>query len=441
MIQTTAAAFAGLAARRADAASVPSQYGPLAPRTAANAQEVLLSLPPRFQYTIVSRAGAMMDDGNPSPRLPDGMAAFQVGNELRLVRNHEVRDVTLPLSPGPWAYDALSGGGTTTIVVDPVTRLPLRQFASLSGTLSNCAGGPTPWGSWITCEETTNGIGGGFTKPHGYCFEVPAAANSPVPAIPLPHLGRFVHEAAAVDPATSVVYLTEDQDRAGLYRCLLNRPFDLASGGRLQMLAVRDAPTFEAVRGQTIGARLPVAWVDLANPDPPAAQANPSAVFDQGRARGGARFRRLEGAWFGGGSLFFTSTTGGERGIGQVWQYRARTPQTRKRRATGGANWDGDLTLIFESPASDALRNPDNITITPRGSLLICEDSDILTSTLRGLTPAGDVFPFAQNIAPGFAGTEFAGATFSPDGQTLFVNLQIAGVTLAIWGPWERGPL
>ena len=441
MIQSTAAAFAGLAARRVKAASVPSQYGPLTPRTAENAQEVLLQLPPLFRYTIVSRSRGTMDDGNPSPRLPDGMAAFAVGNELRLVRNHEIKNPELPLSPGPWAYDALGGGGTTTIVVDPVTRLPLRKFVSLSGTSSNCAGGPTPWGSWLSCEETTAGIGGGFTKPHGYCFEVPAAANAAVPAIPLPHLGRFFHEAAAVDPVTSIIYLTEDQERAGLYRCLLNRPFDLAGGGRLQMLAVRDAPAFEAVRGQTAGARLPAAWVDIADPDPPAAQANAAAVFEQGRARGGARFRRLEGAWFGNGSLFFTSTTGGERGIGQVWQYRARAPQSRKRRAAGGTPWDGDLTLIFESPASDVMRNPDNVTVTPRGSLLTCEDSDSGLSFLRGLTPAGDVFPFAQNISPVFAGSEFAGATFSPDGQTLFVNLQIAGYTLAIWGPWERGPL
>jgi secreted PhoX family phosphatase len=441
MIRTTAAAFAGLAARRGNAASLPSPYGSLRAKTAENAEEALLLLPPDFRYTIVARARGMLDDGNPSAARPDGMAAFQVGSELRLVRNHEIKELAMPLSPGPWSYDALGGGGTTTLVVDPVTRLPLRQFVSLSGTSSNCAGGPTPWGSWISCEETVNGTNVGYTKAHGYCFEVPAAANGAVNAVPLPHLGRFLHEAAAVDPSTSIVYLTEDQDRAGLYRCILNRPYDLAGGGRLQMLGIRGAPAFDAVTGQTVGARLPVTWVDVANPDPPAAQTNPAAVFEQGRARGGTRFRRLEGAWFGGGSLFFTSTTGGDRGIGQVWQYRAQVPQPHKRRAVGGAPWEGDLTLIFESPASDVTRMPDNLSLTPRGSLIVCEDPDGGVSFLRGLTPRGDVFPFAQNISPSFAGTEFAGAVFSPDGQTLFVNLQLPGYTVAIWGPWERGPL
>ena len=440
MIRTTAAAFAGLAARRTGAAALPSPYGSLRAKTADNADEVLLLLPPDFRYTIVARARGVLDDGNPAPDRPDGMAAFQTGGELRLVRNHEVKErVALPMSPGPWSYDPLAGGGTTTLVVDPVTRLPLRQFVSLSGTSSNCAGGPTPWGSWISCEETTQSSGVGYTKPHGYCFEVPAAANTPVPAIPLPHLGRFLHEAAAVDPATSIVYLTEDQDRAGLYRCVLNRPYDLAGGGRLQMLGIAGAPAFDAVLGQTVGARLPVTWVDVANPDPPSAEANPAAVFEQGRARGGARFRRLEGAWFGGGTLFFTSTTGGARGIGQVWQYRPAA--VRKRRVVGGASWAGELTLIFESPSAEFSRMPDNLSLTPRGSLILCEDADGGTTFLRGLTPRGDIFPFAQNIAPGFAGSEFAGAVFSPDGQTLFVNLQIAGVTVAIWGPWSRGPL
>jgi secreted PhoX family phosphatase len=440
MIRATAAAFLGLAARPARPASLPSPYGALRAKTADNADEVLLLLPPDFRYTVVARARGSLDDGNPAPRLPDGMAAFRVGNELRIVRNHEIKSAGMPLSPGPWSYDALGAGGTTTLVVDPVTRLPLRQFVSLSGTSSNCAGGPTPWGSWISCEETTSGLDAGYTKPHGYCFEVSAAANTAAPAIPLPHLGRFLHEAAAVDPLTSIVYLTEDQDRAGLYRCVLNRRFDLTSGGRLQMLAIRDEPAFDGARGQTVGARLPVTWMDIADPDPPSAHANAAAVFEQGRTRGGARFRRLEGAWFGNGMLFFTSTTGGERGIGQVWQYEP--PPLRKRRASGDRDVaSGELTLLFESPSSDVARMPDNLSLTPRGSLILCEDGDSGATFLRGLTPRGDVFPFAQNIAPAFAGTEFAGAVFSPDGETLFVNLQIAGVTLAIWGPWSRGPL
>jgi hypothetical protein len=443
MIRTTAAAFAGLRALRAEAAAIPSPYGPLAPRRAENGIDVLLALPPDFRYTILSREGALMDDGNRTPGMPDGMAAFAVGSELRLVCNHEIRDVTLPLTSGLASYDALGGGGTSTIVVDPFWRLPLRRFVSLSGTSTNCAGGPTPWGSWITCEETTRGQAAGYIRSHGYCFEVPAAADGVVPAIPLPHLGRFSHEAAAVDPRTSIVYLTEDQEHAGLYRCVLHRPFELAAGGRLQMLAVRDLPGFDAAQGQTAGTRLPVAWVDIPQPNPSDAETNPSAVYAQGRARGGARFRRLEGAWFGDDSLFFVSSTGGANRIGQVWQYRARMSPLRKRRAVGAAGgaWDGDLTLLFEAQTTDVAHMPDNITVTPRGALLLCEDNGTTSNHLRGLTPAGDVFPFARNIAPGFESSELAGATFSPDGATLFVNIQRAGTTLAIWGPWERGPL
>jgi len=440
MIRTTAAAFAGLTALRARADSVPSPYGALTPRAAENANEFFLALPPDFRYTILSRAGDLMEDGTPSPRFPDGMAAFGVGSELRLVRNHEILDVTLALVPGRSSYDALAGGGTTTIVVDPRWRVPLRQFVSLSGTSTNCAGGPTPWGSWITCEETTRGEGDGFTRSHGYCFEVPAAADTLVPALPLPHLGRFVHEAAAVDPRTGILYLTEDQEQAGLYRCVPNRPFELASGGRLQMLAVRDLAAFDGAQGQTVGTRLPVSWVEIADPDPSDAETNPGAVFAQGRARGGAQFRRLEGAWFGNGSLFFVSTTGGANAIGQVWQYRARIARRRAVGAQQSGSWDGDLTLLFESHSAEEARMPDNVTITPRGSLLLCEDN-MVANHLHGLTPHGDVFPFARNILRGNEESEFAGATFSPDGETLFVNLQRAGVTLAIWGPWQRGPL
>jgi uncharacterized protein len=439
LISTLAAAFAGLHARDGRAAAVPSPYGPLSPRGAQNTGEMLLTLPPEFRYTVVSYAGDFMDDGNRSPGLPDGMAAFMANGELRLVRNHEIRGAVPPLSTGPRTYDAFGGGGTTTIIVDPLRRTARRRFVSLSGTSTNCAGGPTPWGSWITCEETVNGIDAGHTRPHGYCFEVPASADGVVSAVPLRHLGRFFHEAAAVDSVTSHVYLTEDRENAGLYRCVLARPFELASGGRLQMLAVRDASSFDASRGQAINVPLPVRWVDVPDPDPATAEVNASAVFDQGRARGGARFRRLEGAWFEGGSLFFVSTTGGDRGLGQVWQYRVR----RKRRAAGGSGTssEGELTLLFESTSAEAAVMPDNVIATPRGSLLLCEDNPAGPNFLRGLTPRGDVFPFARNIVPGHEGSEFAGATFSPDGETLFVNVQFAGLTLAIWGPWERGPL
>lgn len=425
MIRTLAAAAAGWATRgvRAQAAS---PYGQLYPTRSENTREPLIALPDGFKYTRLSRPGVVMSDGNPTPRLPDGMAAFDVNGELRLVRNHEVKDLAFPISAGPWQYDGMAGGGTTTVVVDPFTRLPLRQFVSLSGSAGNCAGGPTPWGSWISCEEFLGNTG--FTKLHGYCFEVPASANTPVNAVPLKAMGRFLHEAAAVDPVTGIVYLTEDQDTAGLYRFVPNQPGVLAAGGKLQMLAVRDAPTYDTSSNQTVGARIDVAWVDIANPD--------ASVFSQGRARGGARFRRLEGAWFDGGSLFFTATTGGNRGLGQIWELRVRAEPHKQRTLHRNTAWQGDLTLLFESPRAEVLQMPDNITVSKSGTLMFCEDNGG-DAYIRGFTKEGVIFPFARNLAPGFEDTEFAGVCFSPDGETMFVNIQAAGATLAIWGPWR----
>jgi len=181
-------------------------YGPLRPVPSSNTREALLALPENFQYTVFGRTGAPMSDKRPTPRAHDGMAVFAVRGQLRLVRNHEINDrVPKPgvaLAPAR-SYDETAGGGTTTLVVDPRTRTLVRDFVSLSGTLQNCAGGPTPWGSWITCEETRlnerrfkdaqGREAGGFAMKHGYCFEVPAASDAAASPIPLKAMGRFVH--------------------------------------------------------------------------------------------------------------------------------------------------------------------------------------------------------------------------------------------------------
>src|SRR5688500_2893545 len=224
-------------------------YGELFPTPAKNTGETYLSLPKGFEYNVVGKAGGTMADGRATPRAHDGMATFKVGRELRIVRNHEVSGGSVP-RPGSAIgsgnhYDETCGGGTTTLVIDPKSRLVTRDFVSLSGTMINCAGGPTPWGSWISCEETTLGPTvrtnattgnktGGFPKPHGYCFEVMASANNNLPPVPLKAMGRFVHEAVAVDKKSGVVYLTEDYNPSGLYRFLPNRSKRLAEGGTLQ---------------------------------------------------------------------------------------------------------------------------------------------------------------------------------------------------------------
>lgn len=406
-------------------------YGPLAPAAAVNTGEVLIALPEGFQYTVFSRAGDPMSDGRVTPPLHDGMAAFADGSNIRLVRNHEVGGAA---AFGARPYDLLAGGGTTTIVVDPVTRLPLRSFASLSGTVRNCAGGPTPWGSWISSEETTAGVAStpAFNVAHGYNFEVPVSANSEVAPVPLKAMGRFSHEAVAVDPATGIVYETEDSGDAGLYRFIPDQKGKMSSG-KLQMLAVKYRPNYNTKTNQRLGRRLLCVWVDIDDADPDLEAGAPS-VFAQGAAKGGAVFDRLEGCWYGDGSIFINSTSGGNAQKGQVWRY---TPYGDKQ---------GYLTLLFESPGISVLNKPDNICFTPRGGIVLCDDGDSAgEQRLHGLTQRGQIFDFAINVIPGRETVEWAGATFSPDGQTLFANIQTPGYTFAIWPKpgyaWADGAL
>lgn len=398
-----------------------------------------LSLPRGFNYTALSHTGKSMSDGHPTPAAFDGMAAFPLPNgNVRLVRNHESRDAPATATVKGdvrQAYDPRGGGGTTSLEVRvaPDGKVELvRDFVSLGGTIVNCAGGPTPWGSWLSCEESVAGRAEGWGREHGYVFEVPAAAERQVAPVPLAAMGRFVHEAVAVDRATGIVYETEDYRlTAGFYRFLPAQPGRLAAGGRLQMLAVEGRPNYDTGTGQTVGARLPVRWVDITDPEP--VPFGPTAVFDQGYALGGARFARLEGCWAGDDSIYFQTTDGGDAGLGQVWRYRPRGRD------------GGDLVLVFESPSQDVLDSPDNITVSPRGGIVICEDGEG-EQYLRGLTPDGAIFDLAENL---LNTTEFAGACFSPDGRVLFVNIMGSNVdagpeqgrTLAIQGPWERGAL
>ncbi|MEO8042208.1 MAG: alkaline phosphatase PhoX [Acidobacteriota bacterium] len=422
-------------------------YGELIPTASKNTGEVFLALPNGFEYNVIGRAQSPLADGRPTPHLHDGMATFKVRNELRIVRNHEVSGGKVP-QPGSAIgaanhYDETAGGGTTTLIINPKTREIERSFVSLSGTLINCCGGATPWGSWVSCEETTlgqtvltaaNGVKtGGFLKPHGYCFEVPASANTNASPVPLKAMGRFTHEAIAVDRKTGIVYLTEDLNPSGFYRFLPKRNKRLAEGGMLQMLAVKDQDQYDTRRGQKQNVILSANWVTIADPDPAAADADNQAVSKQGRAKGGAIFARLEGCCADSeGRVYFASTSGGDNAGGQIWRYDHIGRD------------EGSLTMLFESPGRDILDMPDNICLMPKSRLLfVCEDSDYVgaggtpDNFLRILTPDGRMASFAKNIVPRFGHSEFAGATFSPDGKTLFVNIQLIGATVAVWGDWS----
>lgn len=380
-----------------------------------------LDLPEGFSYVRFGGEGTPMSNGRPTPAAHDGMAAFSgPRGTIRLVRNHEIDGHHAAFAADP--YDDTAGGGTTNLVFDPGSGRLLASHPSLTGTIRNCAGGATPWGTWISCEETTDGLIDGYGQKHGYCFEVPAGAAAPVRALPLRGLGRFKHEAVCVDRDSGAVYLTEDQDTAGFYRFQPKVKGALAAGGRLQMLAVAGHPGYDTRKGQQRGSALPVTWVDIPDPDPGDVSARPFAVAQQGRSRGAAVFSRLEGCFWYRGRAVIVSTEGGNAGFGQVWEYRPR---------------DQRLVLIFESPSADVLRQPDNVTATPRGGLLLCEDGHG-PDRIQALDQDGRIFEFARNR---FSEGEFAGPTFSPDGKILFVNIQRPGISFAIAGPWGRGSL
>lgn len=441
------AAFAGIVSRGLLADTSRDNafgYGDLFPTTSLNTGETILMLPKGFQYTVFGRKGTIMSDGNVTPSQHDGMAAFaSADGDIRIVRNHEVTGDHVSDSKcivdasNPYAYDHTAPAGCSTIVIDPVTRLLKRDFVSLAGTHTNCAGGATPWGSWLSCEETvfgatigksTDGPFGGFAKEHGYVFEVPSQFDIAVKPVPLKALGRFVHEAIAIDPRTGILYLTEDRKTAGFYRFIPNNRRRLQEGGKLEMLMIDAKPGFDTRKGQRVGDALPCKWVAIDDPDPVSAATNDLAVYESGKAKGAATFARLEGAWFGNGSVYMSATSGGDASLGQVWRYIP-------------SEMGGTLVLLFESRDKKVLWSPDNLTVSRRGGIAICEDTYGGNCHIRGLTPDGRIFDFAKNIYPGQEESEFAGVCYAPDGQTMFVNLQLPGVTCAIWGPWERGVL
>ena len=432
-------AFAGVPAQ-----AIPAGFGPL-----LRDPHRILDLPEGFSYRVVSWAGDPMDDGLLVPGAPDGMATFQGPDGTTiLIRNHELspgandrggfgqENERLAQVDAKLLYDAGFGatpslGGTTTVHFDTRTGEVKRQYMSLAGTSRNCAGGPTPWNSWLTCEETVQKADTVCEQDHGWVFEVPASADGLVAPVALKDMGRFNHEAVAVDPKSGCVYLTEDRHDGLFYRFIPHLKGEMAQGGRLQALAFKGRPSADTRNwGEDVlvktGEDIAVEWMDVDDSLSPE-----DDMRIKGFEAGAARFARGEGMWYGNDSIYFACTNGGTIKKGQIWRYFPSPAEaTDAERATPAR-----LQLSIESLDAGLIDNADNITVSPWGDLIVCEDGSG-EQFLVGITHAGAIYKFGRNATA--RNSELAGATFSPDGTTLFVNIQADGLTLAITGPWER---
>ena len=382
-----------------------------------------LSLPDGFEYRVLSREGDQMSDGSATPTRFDGMAAFESAEGTILIRNHENRgrrgEVTVEV-PEEFRYDDAPSinGGCTRLVIGP-ERAVIDTRAVLGGTTTNCAGGPTPWGSWISCEESFRT----GNERHGYAFEVDSASSQPVEAVPIRSAGRFVHEAVAY--LDGFLYQTEHRPDSAFYRWRPDptptKVGDLAAaGGELEALQIVGADRYAIATnsGWPVGEGFPVEWILVDEPDP-----DDDVVRHRAHDAGAAVFRGQEGAWAGDDKIYFDCTEGGDAESGQIWEY---DPSEEK------------LTLVYESPGPDQLKSPDNLTVSRSGDLFVCEDSDVLPQYLWMITPEGEISPFARTEVNG---SEFTGIVFDASGETMFVNQQgevgrFPAVTYAIWGPW-----
>ena len=405
----------------------------------------ILDLPEGFSYSIISQQGDKMDDGLLVPSNADGMTCIDMGNnKVALIRNHEIGHVPrlstffrnnpfgkyyrkFKRENSKYFYDIKKNkthcfGGTSTIIYNLATEKVESQYLSLAGTLVNCSGGKTPWGTWISCEETTIDKGTGITKNHGYNFEVvPSLTPKLTKPKPLKEMGRFRHEGVAFDQSGNV-YQTEDKSDGLFYRFIPNIKEKLDKGGKLQILSFKDWRGVDTRNWKnnfiTSNQKYKVKWIDIDDVESPN-----NDLRIRGNAMGGAIFARGEGIFCMDDTIFFTATIGGKNKSGQIWKYEPYKNSS-----------EGEIELFYESKNSNDLNMPDNIVLAPNGSVIVCEDGKG-TDRLVSINKEKKISYLAKNA---LNNSEIAGVCFSPDHKTLFLNMYKPTITFAIKGPWDK---
>lgn len=405
----------------------------------------ILSLPEGFSYRILAETGvSTLESGEPTPSDPDGAAAFESNGQTAIVTNHEIGSneaYGVPPLAG-LTFDAGARGGCTTIVLDG-SGARVSEYVSIAGTHNNCAGGRTPWATWLTCEESEARAGGPLLFDHGWCFEVdPFDQTANQPPVPLKFLGRYAHEALSVDPHDGRIYLTEDANGPhGLYYRWTPPASFVGGKGALRALAVEaggdTAGTPEAMlchkgtravadlsEATRVGTRYNVTWVSV--PDRLAGDLSVRKQFADGAVTGS---RKLEGAYDGDGGHYLVASYArigdGSRNEhdGQVWFFDPTT-QTVTLKTIFAVNPDPDADTNYDGP--------DNIVVDPHGGVILAEDGEGVQH-LVGVTTEGKAYPLARNEV---SDAEFVGPTFSADARTLYVGIQSPGHVFAVTGPW-----
>ncbi|MDQ3402529.1 MAG: PhoX family protein [Actinomycetota bacterium] len=370
-----AAAFGGASWSRAFADTAkpgPSLYGAL---QAANSDGI--RLPSGFTSRVIARTGQKVAGTNYTWHpAPDGGAVFADGSGWIYVSNSEVSS-----TGGVGAVKFNSSGQITG------------AYRTLSNTNVNCAGGATPWKTWLSCEEVSN----------GKVYETdPWGVNA---AVARPAMGVFKHEACAADADHGYIYLTEDTTDGCFYRFKPNTWGNLASG-TLQVM--------KGANSQTSGA---VTWATVPDPD-----GSPTATRNQ--VSGAKRFNGGEGAYYAAGTCWFTT-----KGDNRVWAYNANN-------STISLTYDDSLVSSGSAP----LTGVDNVTRTDSGDLFVAEDGGNMEICI--ITPDGVVAPFLR-IA-GQSGSEITGPAFTPAGDRLYFSSQrgtsgssSGGITYEVTGPFR----